>query len=203
MTDHTPLQDLLAGADAGALPTLPGRRVTLRQIAAADAPDIHAVFGDPEVTRYWAGPTLADERAARALVAEIVERGRTRRGFQWGIARRDDDCVIGTCSLYRPELAHRRCEVGFALGRAHWGQGYASEALDVVMTYAFERLGFHRLEADVDPRNEPSLRALERAGFRREGYQRERWHVNGELQDSVLFGVLRAEWRPREWRPRE
>jgi ribosomal-protein-alanine N-acetyltransferase len=202
MTERVPLQHLLAGADAGALPTLPGRRVSLRQLTADDAPAIRAVFGDPEVTRYWVGPTLADEGAARALVVEIAERARTREGFQWGIARRDDDLVIGTCSLYRPDFAHRRSEVGFALGRAHWGRGYAAEALDVVMTYAFERLDLHRLEADVDPRNEPSLRALERAGFRREGYQRERWQVDGELQDSVLLGVLRTEWRPREWRAR-
>ena len=58
----------------------------------------------------------------------------------------------------------------------------------------FEALDLHRLEADADPDNERSLRVLERQGFRREGYLRERWHHLGEVRDGVLLGLLRREW---------
>jgi RimJ/RimL family protein N-acetyltransferase len=51
-----------------------------------------------------------------------------------------------------------------------------------------------RLEADVDPRNAGSIRTLERLGFQREGFLRERWHVNGEIQDAIFYGLLRREW---------
>ena len=177
------------------LPTLDGERVRLRQLSERDVPALFAVFGDPVVTRYWSTPALRDEAAAAELLAQILTRARERFGFQWGIARRSDDELLGTCSLYRLDFENRRSEVGFALGQAHWGRGYGSEAVRLAVAYAFDVLRFERLEADVDPRNAASLRALERLGFTREGYLRERYHVNGEVQDSVLLGLLRREWR--------
>ena len=65
-----------------------------------------------------------------------------------------------------------------------------SEVLPALLRFGFAEMGLHRIEADADPRNERSIRSLERLGFVREGYQRERYFVNGEWQDSVLFGLL-------------
>jgi RimJ/RimL family protein N-acetyltransferase len=68
------------------------------------------------------------------------------------------------------------------------------EALQTLLTYAFEVLELRRLEADVDPRNAASIRTLERLGFKREGFLRERWHVDGEIQDALFYGLLKREW---------
>lgn len=183
-------------ADAEALPTLEGERVRLRWLAEHDVAALFAIFSDPRVTRYWGVPPLTDLAGAHALLAENHDRFRVRTSLQWGVARRADDQVIGTCSLYRPDFPNRRSELGFALAHACWGRGFASEAIELAITYAFTTLQLHRLEADVDPRNVASLRTLERAGFQREGYLRERYHLNGETQDSVYLGLLRSEWRP-------
>ncbi len=182
---------------ASTLPTLYTERLTLRWLASADVPALYAIFSDPQVTRFWSSPPLRDLAAAEALLREIEHCFERRTLFQWGIARRSDDQVVGTCTLASLSAAHRRAELGFALGCAHWRHGYIAEALPAVVSFAFEQLDLHRLEADVDPRNSASLRALERLGFRREGYMRERYHVNGELQDAVLYGLLRSEWHER------
>ena len=71
------------------------------------------------------------------------------------------------------------------------------EALVAVVDYAFGPLGLRRLEADTDPRNEASNRALERLGFVREGVLRERWRVADEISDTFLFGLLAREWHAR------
>lgn len=68
------------------------------------------------------------------------------------------------------------------------------EALRALLGYAFGELNLERIEADVDPRNEASIRTLERLGFKKEGYLRERWKVNGEVQDAIFYGLLRREW---------
>ncbi|MEQ1832836.1 MAG: GNAT family protein, partial [Candidatus Eisenbacteria bacterium] len=81
--------------------------------------------------------------------------------------------------------------------RRHWGQGSLHEALTAVVGDAFGPLGLRRLEADIDPRNMASVRALERLGFAREGLLRERWVVADEISDSVLMGLLAREWRER------
>ena len=102
--------------------------------------------------------------------------------------------MIGTCTLYEMSLEHHRAGIGFALRRRQWGQGLATEVIGALIGFAFETLGLQRLEADVDPDNHRSLATLERQGFRREGYLRERWHHMGDVRDTVLLGLLRREW---------
>jgi [ribosomal protein S5]-alanine N-acetyltransferase len=186
---------MLSGADR--LPTLDTSRLRLRWLVPADVPDLFTIFGDPMVCRYWSRPALPDVAAAAALQAEIADYFAARSLFQWGIALRATDRVIGTCTLAALSPEHRRGEIGFALAQSVWGRGYLSETLPTLLDFAFDELQLHRIEADVDPRNARSLHLLERAGFAREGYQRERYHLQGELHDAVLLALLRREWQSR------
>jgi len=178
------------------LPTLAAPRVALRWLTESDAGALFGIFSNPAVMRYWSTLPMSDVAQAKKLVADIQEGFRTRRLFQWGVVRLEDDRVIGTCTLFAINESQGRAEIGYALGREFWGHGYMKEALTALVDFAFGKLGMRRLEADVDPRNAGSLHAVERLGFRREGLLRERWKVNGELQDSVVLGLLSHEWRP-------
>ena len=102
--------------------------------------------------------------------------------------------MVGTCTLSQLDSTNQRAELGFALGRAFWGRGYMAAALPAVVEFAFSQLGLQRLFADVDPRNAPSIRALEGLGFRREGVLREHYWAQGEPQDAIVYGLLRREW---------
>ncbi len=186
---------MLAHADH--LPTIATDRLHLRWLTPADVPALFTIFGDPVVCRYWSRPTLPDLDAAAALQREIVDKFIARSLFQWGIAERATNTVVGTCTLAALSTEHRRGELGYALARDAWGRGYLAEALPALLRFAFETLALHRVEADVDPRNTRSIRVLEREGFRREGHLRERYHVAGELQDAVLYGLLRPDWSDR------
>ena len=177
-----------------ALPTLDAARVVLRHVRAGDVDALFAVFSDVEVMRYWSRPPFTGRAEAAQLVTEIDECFAERTLFQWGIARREDDVLIGTCTLGHLHTGNQTAELGYALGRAHWGLGLAGEALDRLVSFAFETMQLRRLEADVDPRNARSVRVLERLGFQREGHLRERWLVAGELADSWIYGLLRREW---------
>jgi RimJ/RimL family protein N-acetyltransferase len=176
------------------LPTICASRVSLRWITDGDVDSLYSIFSNPEVMRYWSSPPLKNREAARKLLCEIHEGFQRRLLFQWGIARQVDDEVIGTSTLFHIESNNYRAEIGYALGRAHWGKGYMQEALKALLGYAFGELNLERIEADVDPRNEASIRTLERLGFQKEGYLRERWKVNGEVQDAIIYGLLRREW---------
>jgi RimJ/RimL family protein N-acetyltransferase len=177
------------------LPRLVGGRVELRPIAEADATALLAIFGDPEVTKFWSAPPLPDLAAAERLARDIRDGFRDRRLFQWGVSLRETGELLGTCTLFHLVPEHRRAELGFALRRTAWGQGLAREALGVLVAFCFETLGLHRLEADVDPDNARCLRTLERLGFRREGYLRGRWHEAGGARDAVFLGLLRSDWK--------
>lgn len=180
------------------LPALDGARVRLRSLRGEDAATLFAIFGDPEVTRYWSSPPLGDMAGALSLLDDIRRHFDARTLFQWGVARRDDDAIIGTCTILHIDEDHRRGEIGFALRRAHWGHRYATEAVAMLTGFAFAQLDLHRLEADVDPQNAASIAVLERQGFRREGLLRERYFLNGEAQDAAYYGLLRREWTGAE-----
>lgn len=177
------------------LPTIEAKRICLRLLTEDDVDALYAIYSNPEVMRYWSTPPLADRNAAVELFEGIQDSFRRQMILKWGIALRDDNTLLGTLTLFHLDFTHRRTEVGYALGRDHWGHGYMNEALNAVLGYAFEVLDFHRIEADVDPRNQNSIRTLERLGFKQEGYLRERWHVNGEIQDAFFYGLLRPEWK--------
>ena len=167
----------------------------LRRVSSDDVDALFGIFSNVEVMRYWSTPPLPDRDAAVALVNEIHDAFEREVMLKWGVVRRADNVLIGTTTLYNLDFTNRRAEVGYALGREHWGQGYMHEALQALLTYCFETLNLRRLEADVDPRNEASIQTLERLGFQREGFLRERWEVGGDIQDALFYGLLRPEWK--------
>lgn len=169
-------------------------RLAIRAFREDDQEAVFAIFSDPEVMRYWSQPPMTERAEAAEMIARALAYFLTRDSFRWAIARREDDRTVGTFSLFRLDRQNWRAEIGYALGRDHWGQGYMQEALCAVIGYAFRELNLLRLEADLDPRNAASARALERQGFRREGLLRERWIVGGVVSDSLLMGLLRREW---------
>lgn len=180
--------------DSDRLPTLQADRVVLRWIEDRDVPALFEVFSDQQVMRYWSSAAWTDQAKGAAMVEDVQRLFVAGTLFQWGVARRGDDFLIGTCTLAQVDAGNRRAEIGFALRSDHWGQGYMTEVTTTLIEYAFGEMNLHRIEADVDPRNEASIRLLEKLGFQREGYLRERWIVEGEICDTVFYGLLRSEW---------
>ena len=178
---------------ADGLPTLDGDRVRLRAPRASDAADVLAVFGDAGHLRYWSHGPLADLDAARAYVEGIGAGWRERRLFQWAVTA-GDDRLVGTVTFVDWDREHRRAEVGFIVHPAHVGRGLATDAVRTALRFAFGRMDLWRVEADVDPENAGSLRLLERLGFRREGVLRDRWFTFGTWKDTVLLGLLAADF---------
>jgi RimJ/RimL family protein N-acetyltransferase len=187
----------IAILDQPRLPTLPGERVALRWLTAADADDIYEIYSDPEAMRFWSTTAMTAKSQARTLLREIREEHAAGHLHEWGLVDPLGGKVIGTCTLFHLDRSNRRAEIGFALGRQWWGKGLMGEALTVLLDFAFGQLGLRRIEADTDPANSASIRLLESLGFRREGLLRERWNVGGELQDTLFLGLLAREYRPR------
>ena len=180
-----------------ALPVLDTERLRLRPVRRTDAEAILQVFGDDAAMRFWSHEPLADLDAAHGYIDRMVAGFASRTLFQWVVADRETDGLLGTVTVYQWDHANHRAEVGFMLGRAHWGRGFAQEAVRAVLRFAFEAMDLHRVEADTHPGNAASLRLLERLGFRREGLLRQRFLIDGSASDSEIFGLLQEEWRGR------
>lgn len=179
------------------LPTLDAPRLRLRWLAADDVDALFDVFSDETMMRYWSTPAMRERAEAEALLAKIHRQFAEKTGFQWGIERKDDGRLLGTCTIFNLHAANQRAEIGYALASAYWRRGYMSEALAALLDHAFGPMKLRRLEADVDPRNAASLGVIGKLGFRQEGLLRERWNVAGEIQDTAFLGLLAREWQAR------
>src|SRR5215203_2968714 len=180
--------------DAKTLPVITTPRLVLRWISEDDIDAVYDIFSDPQVMRYWSTGPLSNREAAARMQREIAEGNLNDTMMKWGLALRESNTLMGTTTLFNLNRDNGRAEIGYALSRSIWGKGYMNEALQALLKHAFEVLEMRRLEADVDPRNTASIRTLERLGFQREGFLRERWHVEGEIQDALFYGLLRREW---------
>ncbi|MBW7455647.1 GNAT family N-acetyltransferase [Paenibacillus sepulcri] len=155
-------------------PLLQTKRLYLRQLRISDDHDLYSVYADAQVTRFldWYGPGSVEE--ARELIQSWNEHYEMKSLLPWGIARKTDDALIGTI-MYMPLRGTFETEplfpitIGFELARPYWNQGLMTEALEEVTAYGAHHIGAHRIQADVRPENEASIRLLKKCGFKVEG----------------------------------
>jgi RimJ/RimL family protein N-acetyltransferase len=92
---------------------------------------------------------VANVEAAAELQREIAAGNQSETMLKWGLALRESNAVIGTTTLFNLSLDNGRAEIGYALARAYWGKGYMHEALQALLSHAFDVMQLRRLEADV------------------------------------------------------
>ena len=136
-------------------------RLSLRPMTQADAPALHAILSDPEAMRFWHRPPIVRLAVVEELVREQIAAGPAY--LYWTVWHGED--AIGSCdlSLIRPEDGE--AQAGFLFRRDQWGQGFAGEAMQAVIAYAFEALELDVLTAKTHADNGRARRLLERLGF--------------------------------------
>jgi RimJ/RimL family protein N-acetyltransferase len=105
--------------------------------------------------------------------------------------------MVGDALLVLVSAEHRTGEIGYVFNPEYHGRGYATESAELLLRLAFEEFGMHRVIARLEPRNEASVRLLERLGMRREAHFVENELVKGEWQSELVYALLDREWRAR------
>lgn len=175
-------------------PLIESGRLLIRPVAEGDLPALLSVNGDDAVTKFLPYETWHSMADAQAWFQRMSVMEAEGSALQFVIAAKDTGGVIGTCLLFRFETGSARAELGYVLGRAHWGAGYMSEAIGALIGFAFGAMSLRRLEAEIDPRNVASSRLMQRLGFVKEGLLRQRWIAKGEAKDVEIHGLLSSEW---------
>lgn len=129
---------------------------------------------------------------------EFLERSRKKmdegESTLFAIEAKSGGAFIGSISLMGIQVDHQRAELGYALGVAHWGHGYATEASRAIVDHGFRDLGLRKIFACYFPRNPASGRVLEKLGFVEEGRLREHVFKWDTWLDKVVLSQLRSEW---------
>jgi ribosomal-protein-alanine N-acetyltransferase len=171
-------------------PLLTTPRLVLREITQDDAPAFFAVRADPLVMKYWSSLPVTTMEPIHAAIAQVIEGVRAGNSIRWAITDRENGAFLGSGGFWRWDKRSFRGELGYDLGSAHWGKGLATEALAAMLRYGWETMKLHSAEANVDPRNEASLRVLKKLGFVQEGLLKENFFVEGEFTDTAVLSLL-------------
>ncbi|ELO1774529.1 GNAT family N-acetyltransferase [Vibrio fluvialis] len=165
-------------------------RLILRALAEDDARDLFGIFSDHDVMKYWNSSPWVSIDEARLFIANSVQAINSNTEVTLGIYLKSTGQLLGKIMLFNYAKESRRAEIGFGVSRNFWGKGIVLEAGTALIEYAFKNLQLRRIEAEIDPDNISSGKALERLGFVKEGFLRQRWEVNGIVSDSAIYGLL-------------
>lgn len=128
-------------------------------------------------------------------IKERLTRIESWNWVKWDIILKSSDQVIGSCGFHNWEKDHERAELGYILKEDFRRQGYMTEAIKSVVDYGFTTMNLNRIEAFISPDNTPSLSIVERLMFTKEGVLRQHYKFQGKIYDSVVYGLLKSEYK--------
>lgn len=177
---------------------LTSARLVLRRFRTEDIATFVRYRGDPDVARFQSWENFTIEDGIRFFDWVSTQHPDTpSEWFQFAVALRATDAIIGDCGLHALADPVGEVEIGFTLAPEQQGRGYAGEAVGCLLDYVFDRLGKDAVVALTDVRNGPSIALLERLGFARDPTPREPVLFKGEVCDEFLYSVRRENWRQR------
>lgn len=141
-------------------------------------------------------PFPQSSASAQRLAQETALKRGEDETYTWMIENAEG-VAVGNLNTHEVSRRNGTFSYGVALRREFWGQGYASEAIRLVLRYYFDELGFQKCNVGVYSFNDASIRLHEKLGFTREGAQRRSIFTRGQYYDNILFGITAEEFHAR------
>jgi [ribosomal protein S5]-alanine N-acetyltransferase len=178
------------------LPVLSAKGVTLRELRITDAPSLFAMLTTEEVSRFISPPPSTVEGFEK-FIAWTIRQRRAGTYACFAVTLEGSDTAIGIFQLRQLEPGFGTAEWGFAIGSPYWGTGVFQKGAELVINFAFDTVGVHRLEARAAVRNGRGNGALKKIGAVQEGVLRKSFFRNGEYLDQALWTILDEDWQAK------
>ncbi len=172
--------------------TIQTQRLILRQFRIEDTRDMFQNWAsDDEVTKYMTWPTHDSVEISELVLADWVPSYQRQDFYQWAIVFEGQ--VIGSISVVGQNDEVGMAEIGYCIGKIWWHKGITSEALQAVIAYLFDEVGFRRIQARHDPRNPYSGAVMRKCGMTYEGTYRQGGRNNQGICDASMYAILHSD----------
>jgi RimJ/RimL family protein N-acetyltransferase len=180
-------------------------RLILRNFEATDLEDLTALYSRDDVNRYLYTEPRNKEKVLALLEVKLARPSEIidKNVMTVAVVLRDTNHLVGDFMLRWNSDQHRQGEIGGSLHPDFQGQGFAVEIYTELLEIGFHDFNLHRIFGRCDGRNTASIRALEKAGLRREAHFVENEFVKGEWTDEVVLAIRAAEWSARSVAPQD
>lgn len=164
-------------------------RLLLRKMAVADACDMYEYASLEETAKYLLWSPHQSIKFTKNYLKYIQKQYKNGNYFDWAIVIKETGKMIGTCGFSAVYPEHSRAEIGYVINPMYKGNGYATEAAERVMSFAFEELDINRLEAKFMIENLNSENVMKKLGMKREGVLRDFMFVKGNYEDICMYSI--------------
>lgn len=167
-------------------------RFKLRRLRIEDSRQVFYNWaGDPEVTRFLVSETHKNVEFTTKMMRKWVDNYTSNQTYHWGIELLSQPPVlVGFILAFNIDTTVDAVEVGYCIGKAWWGKGIATEALDAVLDFLFDTVKVKRVQAKFDPENAASGRVMEKCGMVYEGTLRKACRTNRGIVDNTVYSLL-------------
>lgn len=176
------------------LPRLETERLILRRISLDDIDDMYEYAKDASLTKYLTWSPHPDKAYTFEYVSYLQSRYKTGEFFDWAVTLREGGKMIGTCGFTRFDFPHNSGEIGYVINPDYHGRGIATEAVEEVIRFGFERLGLNRIECRFMVGNDASRRVMEKNSMTFEGVLRQGMLIKGIYRDVGICSILRDDY---------
>ncbi|SNB02319.1 putative ribosomal-protein-amino-adic N-acetyltransferase [Flavobacterium psychrophilum] len=172
---------------------LESKTLLLRQITSNDINEVFELRRNPETMKYIPRPLITTIDEAMGHVKMIQDKIETNEGINWAITLKGNPKMIGIIGHYRIKWEHFRSEIGYMLLPEYHGKGIVTQAIQLIVSYGFDEMKMHSLEAIIDPKNTASAKVLEKNNFVKEAHLLQNEFYDGKFLDTVIYSLLKKE----------
>ncbi|MGB4661674.1 MAG: GNAT family N-acetyltransferase [Mobilitalea sp.] len=170
-------------------------RLLLRRFTRKDAADVFNNWaGDIEICRYmrWAPHRNIEE--TRKVIQSWIDSYYKNNFYQWAITLKGKTEPIGAIGLFIVNENDLCGDVGYCISKEYWGQGITTDALKAVISFAFDRMNFNRIETYHSIHNPASGRVMQKAGMVFEGMAKQKYRSISGFEDSNMYAMIREDY---------
>lgn len=175
--------------------TLETDRLILRRFTIDDFESAYYNWtSDSEVSKYMRWEHHKNIEETKLKIINWLKGYVNNDFYQWAIALKDSDEPIGAIGLFVVNESDMCGDFAYSIGRRYWGKGITTEALSAVLKFAFEVVGFNRIESYHSINNPASGKVMKNAGMKFEGLARQKYKSNVGFEDCNMYSVLREDF---------
>ena len=172
--------------------SLETERLILRKIIDEDAKMLYQkIYNNFEYFKFYYQIPFQDYEEYQLFVEKYKKWYADGNHFEWGIVLKETDEMIGLVHLHSNENLNNNCKIGYIIGYHYNNQGYATEAVKKVLSFGFDKLHYHRIDANIVIGNESSIKVVENAGMHFESIREGGYKIDDQYYDQKVYTIIK------------
>lgn len=171
-------------------------RLYLRPFKYKDDDDMLKYWiSDPKIQSMYGEPTYSTKDEVYKLLNKYISSYENNDYYRWAIIEKESEICIGQIAIFLVVSKHHFGEIEYCIGSEFHRKGFATEAVNAILDFGFNRVNFHKIQVSHKENNIASKNVIQKCGFKFEGNFRDYFFVDGKYINRLYYSLLKSEWK--------